>query len=191
MKSIVTATPHLLLADERTPQHADTLAHHGDVKLVVVLEEVHDLLQRRVVLELKAVPERPLRFIILVLGSGDRLRESEERQCQVHEAILVVLQLVLAINYLNTSQMSSHGCFNIQRTDLVKFQAHETCDERCRRRNGRNDLASNLLGGVTVGDRDIVIHRPQVSSSSDEINVVVCIIILLKLNRIEAVASQR
>ena len=90
----------LLLADERAPEHADALADHADLELVLALEVVHDLLERRVVLELEAVPERPLRVSVLVLLRRDGLRETEERQCEVDKAVLVVLELVLAVDEL-------------------------------------------------------------------------------------------
>ena len=90
----------LLLADERAPEHADALRDHADLKLVLALEPVDDLLERRVVLELEAVPERPLGVAVLVLLRRDGLRETEERQCEVDKAVLVVLKLVLAVDEL-------------------------------------------------------------------------------------------
>ena len=91
---------YLLLGEERAPEHADALRDHADLKLVLALEPVDDLLERRVVLELEAVPERPLRVAVLVLLRRDGLREAEERQCEVDEAVLVVLELVLAVDEL-------------------------------------------------------------------------------------------
>lgn len=46
----------LLLANEGTPEHAHALANHAYRELVLLLEVVHNLLQRRVILELKAIP---------------------------------------------------------------------------------------------------------------------------------------
>ena len=90
----------LLLANERAPEHADSLRDHADVQFVLASEPVDNLLERRVVLELEAVPERPLRVAVLILLRRDGLREAEERQCEVDEAVLVVLELVLAIDEL-------------------------------------------------------------------------------------------
>lgn len=67
---------------------------------MLLLEPRDDLLERRVVLELEAIPQRPLRRPILVLLGRYRFRETEERQGEVHEPIFVVLKLVLAIDDL-------------------------------------------------------------------------------------------
>lgn len=91
---------YLLLANERAPEHANALADHRDLKLVLLLEPVNDLRERRVVLELEAVPERPLGRAVLLLGREDRLGKAEERQSQVDEAILVLLNVLLAVDDL-------------------------------------------------------------------------------------------
>lgn len=80
----------LLLSNPRVPQHAHALTDHRDCELVVFLEELLDLRQGGIVRELKAVPERPLCLAILGLGRCDGLRESEERQSQVDETVLVI-----------------------------------------------------------------------------------------------------
>ena len=67
---------------------------------MLLLEPRDDLLERRVVLELEAIPQRPLRRPILVLLGRYRFRKTEERQGEVHEPIFVVLKLVLAIDDL-------------------------------------------------------------------------------------------
>ena len=64
---------HLLLPDERAPKHADALANHRHLELVLLLEPVDNLLERRVILESEAVPERPLSVAILVLLGSDGL----------------------------------------------------------------------------------------------------------------------
>lgn len=46
--------------------------------------------------------------------------------------------------------------------DLVEFQANKTSDERSRRRDCRNNLPGDLLGGVSVRWVDIVVTRTQV-----------------------------
>ena len=67
---------------------------------MLALEPVNDLLERRVVLELETIPERPLDVAVLVLLRRNGLREPEEGQRKVNEAVLVILQLVLAIDDL-------------------------------------------------------------------------------------------
>ena len=91
---------YLLLADEGTPEHADALAQHIDLKVVDLLEPVDDLPQGRIVLELNAVPERPVSVAILALGRCDGLREAEEGECQVDEPVLVRLNVLLPVDDL-------------------------------------------------------------------------------------------
>ena len=47
---------HLLLANKRAPEHADPLADHGNVELVLLLEPRDDLFESGVVLEFETVP---------------------------------------------------------------------------------------------------------------------------------------
>ena len=68
---------------------------------MLLLEPPDELLECWVVLELEAVPKRPLGCVELALLGSDGLGEAEERKGQVHEAILVVLKLVLAVNDLD------------------------------------------------------------------------------------------
>ena len=67
-------------------------------------------------------------------------------------------------------------------TNLVEFQAHQTRDEGSCGGDGRNDLAGNLLRRVAISGVDAVVHGTEVGSSGDEIDVVVCVIILLELH---------
>lgn len=60
----------------------------------------------------------------LVSGSSDGLREGKERQGQVHEAILICLQLLVSLD------------------NFDELQAHQAHHCSCGRGNGRNDLAS-------------------------------------------------
>jgi hypothetical protein len=64
---------------------------------VFLLEPRDDLLEGGVVLELEAIPQRPLCRSVLVLLGRYRFRETEERQGEVHESIFVVIKLVLAV----------------------------------------------------------------------------------------------
>lgn len=74
---------------------------------------------------------------------------------------------------------------------LEELQAYQAGDQRSGRRDRRNDFASNLLCRVPVGRVDTVVHRAEIRRSSDEVDVMVSIVILLELNGVEAVASQR
>jgi hypothetical protein len=58
---------HLLLSDKRAPEHANSLADHGNFELVLLTEPRDDLFESRVVLEFEAVPQRPFRRPVLVL----------------------------------------------------------------------------------------------------------------------------
>lgn len=81
---------HLLLADERTPKHADSLTDHSDVKLVFLLEPCNDVLQSGIILELEPVPKRPFGCSVLALSCGDGFRESKEGECEVDESVLEI-----------------------------------------------------------------------------------------------------
>ena len=78
------------------------MANHGHIELVFLLEPVYDLLQWRIITELEAVPERPLRVAILLLRRRDGLGEAEEGQGEVDETVLVRLELPLAVDDLHS-----------------------------------------------------------------------------------------
>ena len=73
---------------------------------------------------------------------------------------------------------------------LVQLKADKTGNKRRRSRNGGDDLARNLLGRVPVSRRDAVVQRTEVGRRSDEVDVVVRIIVLLELDRVQAVPNQ-
>lgn len=52
-------------------------------------------------MELETIPQRPFSVVVLILRRRERLRESEERQREVNEPVLVILEFVLAINDLS------------------------------------------------------------------------------------------
>ena len=78
-----------------------------------------------------------------------------------------------------------------EETDLVELKTNETGDKRRRRRNSGNDLTRDLLRRVAVGGGDAVVHRTQVGRGSDEIDMIVRIIVLLELNWVQAIADKR
>lgn len=63
---------HLLLTNKRTPQHTDSLADHAHIEFQGRSEPVYDFLQSGIILELKAIPERPLGGAVLALLRGNR-----------------------------------------------------------------------------------------------------------------------
>ena len=80
---------------------------------------------------------------------------------------------------------------SVEYTNLVQLKTHKTYNERCRSRDGRNDLTSDLLGGIAIRRSDVVIRCAKVRSSSDKVDVIVGVIILLKFGGVEAIAGQR
>lgn len=177
---------------------------------MVGLEPRQDLLQSRVVFELESVPERPgslailftisgcLRVsywqIYLVLSSSNRLREPEERQCQIYETVLIVLQLVLLINDLppqHPNQHTTQPSKKPTKSDLVKLQADQASHERRGGRDRRDDLSGNLLGLMPTRSLDGIVHRAQVGRRSDKVDMEVGIIVFLEFDRVEAVSSKR
>ena len=163
---------YLLLSDERTPKHTDTLTDHAHIQRMLLPEPSDELLQRRVILELKTVPKRPLHTTVLALLRGDRLREPEERQSEIDETVLVVFELVLAVD------------------DLVKLQAHQTSDQSGGRSDSRDDLTRDLLRRVTIRRVDTVVHRPQIRRGRNEVNMMVRVVVLLELHGVQAEPSK-
>lgn len=65
------AGAYLLWCCEGRPEHGHALGDHLDLELVLLLEPVHKLLQRRVVGDVKVVPQSPLDLAVLGLGRED------------------------------------------------------------------------------------------------------------------------
>lgn len=82
------------------------MANHRDFEFVVGLEPVYDVLKCRVVAELEAVPQRPLRCPVLEFRGGDGFREAKEWEGKIDESILVLFKLGLAINDLEIFSLS-------------------------------------------------------------------------------------
>ena len=74
--------------------------------------------------------------------------------------------------------------------DLVQLKADEATDKGCCGRDRGYDLARDLLGGMPVSRSDVVVHRTQVRCGSDEVNVVVRVVVLLELNGVQAIADE-
>lgn len=74
---------------------------------------------------------------------------------------------------------------------LVQLETDESDGEGSRRRDGGDDLSSNQLRLVPVSLGDAVVGSPQVGRGGDEVDVVVRVVILLKVNRSESQSGQR
>lgn len=161
--------------EEGRVQQAHARAHHRDLQ-ATGLEVIDQLLQRDII-ELEAVPDLVKRHLavgthVLNLGAGNRLAEAKKGQGQVDEAVLVLLDVVLAVD------------------DLEQLKDDQAGDQRRGGGDGGNDLAGDELGLVPIGLLDLVVVGTQVAGGRDEVNVVVSIIILLKLDRSELEAGK-
>lgn len=76
------------------------MADHADIEFVFLLEPVDDLLESRVAREIESVPQSPLHVAVLVLLSSNRLREAEEWQSEIDEAVLVRFKILFAVDNL-------------------------------------------------------------------------------------------
>lgn len=108
----------------------------------------------------------------LPLRRSDGIRKPKERQCNIHKTVLVLFQILFTID------------------NLVELETHKTSDKRRRGRNRRNDLSGNLFGGMTIGSSDAVVHGTEVGCRSDEINVMVRVLVLFKVNRFKTETNQ-
>lgn len=104
---------------------------------------IEKLLQRDVV-DFESVPnlvqlDFAVGSLVFHLGTGNGLTESEEWQSQVDEAVLELLNVILAID------------------DLVKLKDDEACDKGSGGGNGWDNLARNELGLVSIGRLNLVI----------------------------------
>jgi hypothetical protein len=79
---------------------------------MLLLEPRNDFLERRVVLEHEAIPQRPLCRPVLAFLGRYRFRETEEGQGEVHKPIFEVLEFVLAVNDLIES---NRGMVDLER----------------------------------------------------------------------------
>lgn len=161
--------------EEACIQQADARAEHADAE-TLLLKVVEKLLERDV-FDLESVPNlvqldlaiRPLKFN---LGTSNGLAESKEWQSQVDEAVLVLLDIILAVN------------------DLVELKDNQARNEGRCRGDGGDDLARDKLGLVSVSRLDLVVLRSQVAAGSDEVNVVVGVVILFEFDRLQLEARK-
>ena len=156
------------LRHERRVKEAHARAKHGNSETLLV--KVIDEFLKRHVRELESVPdlvEGDLAIGSLVhdLAALDRLAEAEEGQREVDEAVSVVLKLRPAVD------------------DLVKLEDDETRHQRGGRGDGGDNLSGDELGLVPVRLLDLVVLGAEVTAGSDEIDMVVRIIVLLELDR--------
>lgn len=161
--------------EEACIQQADARAEHADAK-ALLLKVVEKLLERNV-FDLEPVPnlvqlDLAIRALVFNLGTSNGLAESKEWQSQVDEAVLVLLNIILAVN------------------DLVEFQNNQASNEGRCRGDGGDDLARNKLGLVSVSRLNLVVLGPQVTAGSDEVNVVVGVVVLFELDRLQLEARK-
>ena len=74
-------------------------------------------------------------------------------------------------------------------TNLVQLKAYKSGHECGGGGNSGNDLARNMLRCVAIGIGDAVVGSTKIGASSNEVNVMVRVIILFKVDWVEAVAS--
>lgn len=74
---------------------------------------------------------------------------------------------------------------------LVELQTNQTRDERRRGGYCGNDLTSDLLSGMSIGDRDIVVHGTEIGCSGNEVNMMVGIVIFLEFYWVEPISCHR
>ncbi|CCF39279.1 hypothetical protein CH063_10151 [Colletotrichum higginsianum] len=144
--------------EEAGVQQANTGAEHrnGETLLLKVLQK----LLKRDIGHLETVPDLvqlddAVGALEFHLRASNRLAEAKEGQREVDEAVLVLFQILLAVN------------------NLVQLQDHQTRYERRRRRNGRDDLSGDELGLVAVSLLNLVVGSAQVATGRDEVDVVV------------------
>jgi hypothetical protein len=154
---------------------------------VVVSEVCDEFFKRGVVVQLESVPKGPFSLAILELGGGNRLGKAKEGQSQVDETVLVIFQLVLAVDDLLRQFCLGRTLW----TRLVELQADETHGQSSGCRDSRDDLSSNQLGLVSVGNGNAVVGCTQIGSGSDEVNVVVAVIVLLKVDWDQTESGER
>ena len=121
------------------------------------------------------VPLAPSKITALCFGARSRLREAEHRHRQVRKAAAICIQLLHALLHL--------------------VQLHCNCTRHERRccRDGGNDLSRDFLDRVAVrrGNSITTLHcrmlelllGTEVGASSNEVNVMIGVIVLLKLHR--------
>lgn len=123
----------------------------------------------------------------LVLGGRDGFREAKEGQGEVDKAVLVLLNVLLAVDELKEGSTMFKAIFNS--AHLVKLQTDQPNSQRGRRRNRRNDFSRNQLCSVLVRRGDTVVQRTQVGCSGDKVDMVVRVVILFKPDRVQSEAS--
>lgn len=121
---------------EEGVEHAHSLRKHGDLQALLFLEVTHELVQGHLLVPVvgqhEPVPEGPLVAVVRLGRSLDGLGEIDEGQGQVGESVLVLLQLLVALD------------------KLVELEADEAADERSGGGDGRNDSSGDQLGLVTI-----------------------------------------
>lgn len=129
------------------------------------------------VLDLESIPQLVNSHIsilahVFVLGTCDRLAEAEEWQRKVNEAVLVFLDVVIAVE------------------DLVELKNDQSGDKSGSGCDGGDDLSGDELGLMSICEFDLVVLSSQIACCSDEINVMVGIVVLLEFDRLKFESGQ-
>ena len=74
--------------------------------------------------------------------------------------------------------------------DLVQLENYKSSHKCGSGGNGRDNLAGNELGLVAVGLLNLVVFGAKVAACRDEVDVMVRVIVLLKVNRLKLEPSQ-
>lgn len=162
--------------EERCVQETNARAKHTDAE-TSCLKVVKKLLQCDII-DLESIPDLiesdlAVGALVLNLRAGNRLTKSKERQRQVDKSVLVLLNIRLAVN------------------NLEQLQDHQSSDQGRSGGNCRDDLAGNELGLVAVCRLNLVILSTQVAASSDKVDMMVRVIILLEVYWSELEARER
>ena len=150
-------------------KHGDSLTQHRDLQLVLVLEEIHELLQRHLgpvslaTVDLESVPEGPLGLVILLFLGQQRLRERKEWERKVGKSVLVFLRVGVTLH------------------KLVQLEADEAGHEAGGGSDGGDDAARDALGLEPVRGGDGVVGGAQVGARHDEVDVAIGVVVLLEL----------
>ena len=75
--------------------------------------------------------------------------------------------------------------------NLVEFQTDKPGNKGGCSRNSRDNFARDLLGAVSICSVDAIVHCTKIRCCSNEINMMVGVVVFLKLARAQAISSHR
>lgn len=139
-------------------------------------EVVQEFLQRNI-LHLKSIPDPvdgdfTLLSHVFALWTANRLAESKEWKRKIHEAVLVLLDILLAID------------------QLVELKGDQPSYKGSSCSDGWDNLASNKLGFMPIGLRNVVVLCTEITGRRNKVNVMIGVIVLLKLYWVQPEPSE-